>query len=95
MSISDKKQKTYLISSCVNEEFPVVSQIYHNYMFVGSSVSRKECDEVFLSCHICSFIENILSMVHWIFSITENMVQSFLDLPSDNQCYGNNVMYIS
>ena len=23
-------------------------------MFVGSSVSRKECDEVFPNCHICS-----------------------------------------
>ena len=62
------------------------------YMFVGSSVSRKECDEVFPNCHICSLdrqcrgknvtkFSQIAIYVRWIVSVAERMWRSFPELP--------------
>ena len=62
------------------------------YMFVGSSVSRKECDEVFPNCHICSLdrqcrgknvtkFSRIAIYVRWIVSVAERMWRSFPELP--------------
>ena len=61
-------------------------------MVVGSSVSRKECDEVFLKCHIWSLdrqchgkhvtkFSGSAIYGYWIVSVAGNMRQSFPGVP--------------
>ena len=58
------------------------------YMVIGSSVSRKECDEVFLECHIWLLDrqcreKNVTKFSwsaiygHWIVSVTETCDEVF------------------
>ena len=50
-SINDRKWTLILTSSCATQTFYIISKIYHNYiiMVVGSSVSWKAYDKVFLN----------------------------------------------
>ena len=91
-SINYKKWNSNPLSSCVTQKFSVVSQIYHNYMIIGLSVSRKAYNKVFLNCHIWSLdcqchgkhvtkFSWITICGRWIISVTENMWQSFPESP--------------
>ena len=55
-------------------------------MFVGSSVSRKEFDEVFPNCHICSLDCQCRGKNLTKFSRIAIYICSL-----DRQCHGNNV----
>ena len=67
-------------------KFPVVSQIYHDHiaMFIGSLVSRKECDKVFLNSHIRMFIGLSVSWKE----CDEIYLSCHIYISLDLQCHG-------
>ena len=68
-------------------------------MVVGSSVSRKECDEVFLECHIWSLDRqchgNNVTKFSWSAKECDKVLLECHIWSLDRQCHENNVTKFS